>query len=326
MESHNTFNIIGKRRNWYIFSAILIIPGIISLFVWGLNFGIDFKGGTIQEIDFTGSRPALEIMRSQSATTGIPGVSIQTAGDKGIIVRFPTMDGRDARADGNAAKAALTKVEEGKEPIQITEKRFENIGSSVASSTTTKAIWSVIIVSLAIIIFISIAFSSVPKPASSWRFGVTAVLALMHDLLFVIGSISIIGHFIPSVEVDSLFITALLTILGFSVNDTIVVFDRIRENLRRNPGRSFADIANDSLNQTIARSINTSSTVLIVLISLLLVGGEPIRNFILALTLGVAVGTYSSIYNASPMLVSWQFLVERLEKRAALKTPIRRKK
>lgn len=316
MTSSTIFDIIGKRKTWYILSCILILPGVVSLFVWGLNFGIDFKGGTTQEIEFTGTRPPIETLRDKSAGTGIPGLAIQTTGDKGILVRFPTMDGRDARADGNAVKTALAAQEEGKDPVQLTEKRFESIGSSVAGSTTNKAIWSVVIVSLAIILFISWSFASVPKPASSWRFGVTAILALMHDLLFVVGSISIIGHFVPSVEVDSLFITALLTILGFSVNDTIVVFDRIRENLRRSPGRSFEEISNESLNQTLARSINTSSTVLIVLVALLLIGGEPIRNFILALTLGVAVGTYSSIFNASPLLVSWQYAAEKREKRA----------
>jgi preprotein translocase subunit SecF len=151
----------------------------------------------------------------------------------------------------------------------------------------------------------------VPKPASSWRFGVTAIMALAHDILFVIGAFSLIGHFFPSVEVDALFITAILTILGFSVNDTIVVFDRIRENLRRSPGHTFAEIANSSLNQTLARSLNTSMTVLLVLLSLLLLGGGSIRNFILALSLGVAIGTYSSIFNATPLLVSWQEAIER---------------
>jgi preprotein translocase SecF subunit len=135
-----------------------------------------------------------------------------------------------------------------------------------------------------------------------------------------VGAFSIIGHFFPTIEVDSLFITALLTILGYSVNDTIVVFDRIRENLRRTPGKSFEEIANNSLNQTLARSLNTSFTVLIILCALLVLGGDSIRNFILALTLGVAIGTYSSIFNASPLLVSWQGWVDKRSALAAKKS------
>lgn len=307
---HTNFNLIGKRRVWYILSLVLILPGIISLFVWGLNVGIDFKGGSLQQIEYTKQRPNIDRIRDDLNKTGIPGISVQTSGDRAVLIRFPNSDNRQPREEGNKIIDSL------KTEGDLKELSFESIGGSVAKSTTSKAVWSVIITSIAIIFFIAWSFSAVPKPASSWRFGVTAILALAHDILFVVGAFSIIGHFFTSVEVDALFITALLTILGFSVNDTIVVFDRIRENLRRSPGKAFAEIANNSLNQTLARSLNTSMTVLIVLVSLLLLGGESIRNFILALTLGVAIGTYSSIFNASPILVSWQNLVERKENKA----------
>jgi preprotein translocase subunit SecF len=305
MNPSTSFSIIGRRKVWYILSAILILPGIISLFIWRLNVGIDFKGGTSEQIDFT-NRPSIEVIREDLNELRIAGLTVQTTGDNGVIIRYPNEEGSQARNTGNEIIKKLQKSFP-----DAKETSFENIGGTVASSTTKKAATAVALTSLAIIFFIAWSFRSVPKPASSWRFGVTAILALAHDILFVIGAFSLIGHFIPSVEVDALFITAILTILGFSVNDTIVVFDRIRENLRRNPGKEFDEIANSSLNQTLARSLNTSMTVLIVLLSLLLLGGSPIRNFILALTLGVAIGTYSSIFNAAPLLVTWQKLADR---------------
>ena len=306
MKNH-AFPIIPRRVRWYILSLILILPGLFSLFVWHLNVGIDFKGGTLAQYDYTTTRPSVEDLRSEVTSAGVPNATVQTSGDKSVLVRFPNSEGRDARTDATAIKDKIS------QQGTVTESSYENIGGSVASTTTKSAVTAVIITSILIILFIAWSFGSVPKPASSWRFGVTAIFTLLHDLLFVIGAFSLVGHFFPQIEVDALFITALLTILGFSVNDTIVVFDRIRENLRRNPGRSFSEIANDSVNQTLARSINTSSTVLMVLIALLLLGGESIRSFVLALTLGVAVGTYSSIFNAAPLLVTWQ---EWAEKRA----------
>lgn len=311
MTTEKTFDIIGRRKLWYILSAIIIIPCIVSLFVWGLNIGIDFAGGTQQQIEYpNGTRPHTEVIREAVQKAEVKAVAVQTSGDNNVLIRFANENDKTARALGDAIiKEVQTLNPEAKEVS------FENIGGSVAKSTTTKASWAVAITAIALIIYIAWSFASVPKPANSWRFGLSAIAALLHDILFVIGAFSIIGHYIPSVEVDALFITAILTILGFSVNDTIVVFDRLRENLRRNPGKSFEDIANISLNQTLARSINTSATVLIVLTSLLVLGGESIRNFVLALTLGVFIGTYSSIFNASPILVSWQGYINKRSKR-----------
>lgn len=294
-----SFDIIGQRRWWYILSAALIIPGIIALFVWHLNVGIDFKGGTLQEITFIGERPGVDALRSQVQQSGVTGATLQTSGDHDVILRFPNSE-TSPREEGDKILTAF-----GGQGM-VTESSFQNIGGSVAKDTTSKAVVAVIITVIAIVLFIAFSFRSVPRPASSWRFALTTIAALAHDILFVVGAFSIIGHFFPQIEVDALFITALLTVLGFSVNDTIVVFDRIRENLRRTPNKSFTEIANSSVNQTLARSLNTSMTVLIILIALLALGGDSIRNFILALTLGVAVGTYSSIFNATPLLVSWQ--------------------
>jgi preprotein translocase subunit SecF len=296
-----SFNIIGGRKWWYILSTVLVIPGIISLFIWGLNVGIDFRGGTLQQIRFETERPAVDTIREEVRNIGIAGATLQTSENTDVIIRFPNEEGKTARDQGNLL---LQKLKE--KGHTVSEQGFQNIGGSVARDTTRKAVTAVIIACLAIVFFIAYSFRAIPRPANSWRFALTTIAALVHDILFTVGAFSILGHFFPQIEIDALFITALLTVLGFSVNDTIVVFDRIRENLRRTPNKSFEEIANSSLNQTIARSLNTSMTVLIVLISLLVLGGESIRNFILALTLGVAVGTYSSIFNASPLLVSWQ--------------------
>jgi preprotein translocase subunit SecF len=296
-----SFNIIGSRRIWYILSTLLILPGIISLFFWHLNVGIDFKGGTLQQLSFTTERPSIDTIREDIHNAGVNGATVQTSGDHDVIIRFPNEAGKTPRDEGNAILSTFTTA-----GSTVSEASFENIGGSVAKDTTTKAVTAVIIACIAIVIFIAFSFRTVPRPTSSWRFAATTILALLHDILFTVGAFSIIGHFFPSIEVDALFITALLTVLGFSVNDTIVVFDRIRENLRRMATKPFEEVANSSLNQTLARSLNTSMTVIIVLVTLLLLGGESIRNFILALTLGVAIGTYSSIFNAAPLLVSWQ--------------------
>ncbi|MBI4099658.1 protein translocase subunit SecF [Candidatus Microgenomates bacterium] len=185
---------------------------------------------------------------------------------------------------------------------QIT--RSETVGPVIGKETTANAIYSVGLASLAIILYIAYAFRGIPKPYSSWKFGVAAVVALLHDVLVVVGVFSLLGHF-AGVQVDALFVTALLTVIGFSVHDTIVVFDRIRENLRKLSG-PFSQIVNQSLLETLARSLSTSLTVLLTLLALLLFGGETIRYFVLALFIGVFSGTYSSIFNAAPLLVIWE--------------------
>ena len=187
----------------------------------------------------------------------------------------------------------------------FTETEYTSIGPVIGQELEKSAFWQLLFVSLGIIFYIGYAFRKVTKPVTSWRFGGAAVIALFHDLLFVLGVFSILGHF-WGVEVDSLFVTAMLTVLGFSVHDTIVVFDRIRENLRLYPGHSIDYVVNHSIAQTLVRSLNTSLTVLFVLLSLLLFGGDTIKYFVLTLFIGIIVGTYSSIFIASPVLVLWQ--------------------
>jgi len=297
--------IIRRRKIWYFISLILIVPGIVALILWKLPTGIDFKGGTLIDIKFTNQVSKDEV--SQAVTNaGINSANVLPS-QESYIIRTPVL--------GQASQQKLTN--ELNKVGEYTQNRFETVGPTVSSDLKRKAVIAVILASLAIIIYIAIAFRKVPKPANSWRFGVCAVLALIHDLAFVIGMFAILGHFF-GYEVDSLFITALLTIMGFSVHDTIVVFDRIRENLRKSPSTSFEINVNNSILQTLNRSLNTSFTVLIVLLALYLLGGQSLKHFMLALIIGVAIGTYSSIFNASPMLVSWQgWIMKRTARKVA---------
>jgi len=290
--------IIPRRRVWYAISLLLLVPGVISLILPGrLQLGIDFKGGTIVELEFAKERPSTEALRETLAKSGEG--TVQPAGEDRAVIRLPETDSAAARTRIQEFQSAFPE-----NPAAID--RFEQVGGSVATSTITRALWAVGLAVLALIFYIAYSFRGVPKPASSWRFGLVAIAALLHDILFVFGAVSLLGRLDTRIQVDALFITAILTILGFSMNDTIVVFDRIRENLRRMPGVRFADVSEVSLQQTIVRSLLTSGTVLVVLITLLLLGGESMRSFILALTLGVGVGTYSSIFTATPLLVDWE--------------------
>ena len=305
-------DIIGKRKIFYIISGIAIIFSIAAILIWGLNYGIDFQGGTLIELNFTPSGNEVDInkVRDVLATdTEIKSLSVQKTGDNAVLIKAEGID----KDKYNGLK---DKIREN--AGDFTESRFETVGPTVSSDLKRKAIISVGVASVAIIIYLAIAFRKVPKPANSWRFGISAVVALLHDLLFMVGLFAVLGHFFHNIVVDSLFITALLTVLGFSVHDTIVVFDRIRENLRRmavSKNLSFSYIVNESIKQTIARSINTSLTVIIALMAVLMFGGESIFPFVLALLVGIVVGTYSSIFIAAALLVDWtEFSIRRAEK------------
>lgn len=290
-------NIIKWRKIYYIISTILILPGILALIFWGLKPSIDFSGGTLLELQFPKQeKVTTEEVRKVLEDNSFENLSIQNSSDNSVIIRTTQLDNQQV----DKAKDLLAKSFE-----EVKELRLETIGPVVSKELTKKAFISVIVASLAIILYLAFSFRQVPKPTSSWRFGVCAVLALIHDSLFITGLFAILGHFL-NVEVDSLFITAVLTVIGFSVHDTIVVFDRIRENLRSYSEHKFDEVVNASVVQTLDRSINTSFTVLIVLAALYVFGGDSIKNFILALLVGIAIGTYSSIFNASALLVSWE--------------------
>ncbi len=297
-------DIIGKKYFYFLISLIVIIPGLISLFLFGLNLSIDFTGGTL----ITVSVPKQATQKDANSVSsllekeGLKVSSTQTSNNL-VMVRTETMDQKqDSKFVSDLFSVKGAKQEE-----------FQSIGPTIGAETTTNAAAAVALASIFIVLYITWSFRKIPKPASSLRFGICAVIALIHDVLVVVGLFAIFGHFF-GVEVDSLFVTALLTIIGFSVHDTIVVFDRIRENLKRVSGLSFEQVVNESILQTLDRSLNTSLTVVLVLFALLLFGGDSIRWFVVALLIGVISGTYSSIFNASPLLVLWQELSEKIKR------------
>ena len=287
-------NLIGHRRIWYAISLAIIVPGLISLFVNGLKLGIDFKGGV--QIQTAGTASASQI-RQLSQSLGFQDVTVTPGGNNTTLIRYRDTAAPDTQeAHHQQFKAKLA-------TIGLTEQSYDSVGPSVSRDITRNAILAIIVASAAIVLYIAFAFRNAPPPVSPWSFGVCAIIALLHDALLVIGVFSILGKLF-NIEIDSLFVTAVLTVIGFSVHDTIVVFDRIRENLRRQRGE-FEQVVNNSIIETLARSINTSLTVLLTLLALFLFGGTTIRYFVLALLIGISSGAYSSIFNASPLLVTW---------------------
>lgn len=287
-------DLIGKRRIWYAISLLMIVPGLLSLIFFGLRLGIDFKSGELSVV--TGNVNSAKV-EAAAGSIGLKNVQVVASGSDQTQIRFtdPAPQAQH-EADHQKLKTALTSQ-------GLTELSFDSVGPTVSSDIARNAIISLLVASLAIVLYIAFAFRNAPQPVSPLSFGMMAIVALLHDALFVLGIFSILGHFF-GVEIDALFVTAILTVIGFSVHDTIVVFDRIRENLRREKG-SFESIVNISILETVARSINTSLTVLITLLALFLFGGQSIKLFVLALLIGIASGTYSSIFNASPLLVTW---------------------
>lgn len=293
--------LIHRRGLWFGLSTVLSILSIAAIATWGLRIGIDFKGGQLLEAKFREPTTVETVRSDLAANTNLPSTSVVESGTNTFLLRTTT----EKPEELTALKTQLDKVGEWD---QI---RFESVGPTVGKDLTQKAILAVVLASIAIILYIAFAFRHVPKPTNSWQFGVTAVIALLHDLLITIGAFSLFGHFY-GFEVDSLFITALLTVMGFSVHDTIVTYDRIRENLlgHVSDGMSFVNVVTSSINQTLVRSLNTSLTLILVLTSLVVLGGASIRPFIAALLVGVVAGAYSSIFLASQLLVVWQSWAE----------------
>ncbi|MBW3538427.1 protein translocase subunit SecF [Candidatus Parcubacteria bacterium] len=287
-------NLVGRRKLWYAISLVAIVPGIISLALFGLRLGIDFKGGSLMEVE---GRVDPGMVRAAAGELGLRDVTVTSSGEGRSLIRYRD-DGSPEEQETNHQRLRDRLAEAG-----VREVRFDTVGPSVSRDITRNAFISVALAALAIVFYIAFAFRNAPPPVSPLSFGVTAIAALLHDALFVLGVFSILGVLF-GVEIDALFVTAVLTTIGFSVHDTIVVFDRIRESLRRQKG-AFEEIVNASILETLARSLNTSVTVLFVLLALYLFGGQSIANFVLALLIGVAAGTYSSIFNASPLLVTW---------------------
>ena len=289
-------NIIGRKKLYFAISLLVMIPGLISLVLYGLNLSFEFTGGSRITVSFPKevNSEQTKFIEKNLKDQKIKVASVEQRGKQLIVRTSPIEQKQNEKFDkGLKNKYKDAVIEE-----------FSTVGPTIGRETTINAIKAVILASVLIVVYISLVFRKVPKPASSIRFGISTVIALIHDVLVVVGVFSLLGHFL-NIEIDSLFVTALLTVIGFSVHDTIVVFDRIRENLGKNVNESFAQVVNDSILQTIGRSLNTSITVILVLFALLLFGGESIRWFVVALIVGIASGTYSSIFNASPILVVW---------------------
>ncbi|MEK7631360.1 MAG: protein translocase subunit SecF [Patescibacteria group bacterium] len=290
------YAIIQKRNYLFALSLALTVPGIIAFAIWGLRLGIDFTGGTLMRLEFSSAIPTVEVVAKTVAETGIEHQSLQTVGEHGLALRLPIITNEQRE---NILKGFV------KFDSKVVEESFETVGPTIGAELQRKAITAISIVLILIVLYITYAFRKVSRgPVPSWVYGLSAIVALLHDIVMVVGIFSVLGHF-ANLEVDALFVTALLTVLGFSVHDTIVVYDRIRERLQAAAGKTYEEVVNASLNQTLVRSINTSLTALLILLALYLFGGDTIKHFVLVLLIGIASGTYSSIFVAAPLLVLW---------------------
>ncbi|MEA2585148.1 MAG: preprotein translocase subunit SecF [Thermomicrobiales bacterium] len=292
-------HLAGKRNLWYAISTIVIIPGLLGLIIFGLQLGIDFTGGTNWNLKFDRSIETEEVR-----------AVLEEHGFDGSVVQVSSQDG----GKDNVAVINMKELQQGSPEKQELEQALRSqignfdeleivsVGASVGNEISRRAIFAVFLASIGVITYIAFAFRNTQNPA---LYGIAAIVAMLHDVVVVLGVFAILGK-VANVEIDALFVTAILTVIGFSVHDTIVVFDRIRENLARRAAPTFEGIVNYSLAQTVVRSLNTSMTVIFTLMALYLFGGESTKNFVLALLIGVVSGTYSSIFNASQILVSWE--------------------
>lgn len=283
---------------WLSIATITVIVCAISLIVFRLKPGIDFTGGSLIEYSFSKSRPSAEqITEIYSTVANIKEVFVQKTGDHDLIVRSTFLS-----EDQHKQILAGVKKQFGVDGNEIREEQVETVGAVISQQLRSKAIWAIILVNASIIAYLAYAFRKVSRPVSSWKYGLMAIIALVHDIVLVLGVFALLGHY-RGVEVDIAFVVAVLTVLGYSVNDTIVVYDRIRENILHHSAGTFAEVVNRGLNETLMRSLNTTLTVLIPLVALLIWGGSTVHSFSLALIIGMASGAYSSIFIAAPLLV-----------------------
>ncbi|MDO8471221.1 MAG: protein translocase subunit SecF [bacterium] len=303
--------VVQYRKIWFILSAILIALSAYAVFAYGFDLSIDFKGGTITEVRYDGKRPDKELLEMDLKALGIGGFSLRPSESDRYIIRTKELS-EDER---QGLQTLLSKNQS-----KFTIERQNTIGPTAGAELKSKAIKAIAVVVIMIVLFITFAFRKVSnaglpragRGVSSWKYGLATIVALAHDVIIPTGVFVLLGHFM-GVEIDLLFITGLLAILGYSVHDTIVVFDRVRENLRvnaeQNLSEDFEIIVGKSVAQTFGRSINTSLTIFITLLALYLVGSPATKDFAFLLIIGIIIGTYSSIFVASPLLVTfykWQ--------------------
>jgi len=288
--------IIKHKKIFVWISIILVALSVVAVSVFGLNLGIDFKGGSLTEVEYTTARPDQSVVEGEVGTLSLGQALIQPTGNMGYSIK--------TRAVTDAEHQAILKSL----GTDAKEKSFTSIGPSVGAELARKSLLSFILVSLGIIFWIAFSFRKVSKPVSSWRYGLIAIITLIHDIMIPVGVFAVLSH-IYGVEVDTLFVVAVLTVLGLSVSDTIVVFDRIRENIRLAHWKTFEETVGHSISQVYTRSIATSATVIIALLALVFFGPKSTKVFAMMLTAGMFFGTYSSIFLASPLLVfvqGWQ--------------------
>jgi preprotein translocase subunit SecF len=295
-------DIVGRRNIFFLISLLIIIPGIVSMVLNGFRLGIDFQGGSEFFLTFQ-TQPSLQQVESAVAQEGVHGL-VQQTGSGSFIIRTSPLDpaGQNRLTTDLAAKVG---------PVDESKSRTDQVGATIAGETVTSALWAIVAASFLILGYLSFRFRKVQGGwRSGFQFGGSALMALLHDVFLLLGVFSIIGTVLKLRigEIDSLFLTAVLTVVGFSVHDTIVVFDRIRENMIVSHRLTFEQVVNLSIMQTAARSIITSFTVVLVLLSLFLFGGDTLKGFALALLIGIISGSYSSIFNAAPLLVVWRRL------------------
>ncbi|MCC7500201.1 protein translocase subunit SecF [Candidatus Nomurabacteria bacterium] len=291
-------NIAKNLKYFFILPALLSILSIAALFMWGLKPGIDLAGGSLLEVNYPDGRPTQAEVQEVVEPLGLGHIVVQPTGSNGHILRLRDITPKEKESLVQVLGTDRT----------VTEEEFTSIGPSIGAELMQKGWIAIALVSLLTVLFIAFAFRHASTP-SSWKYGVVAIVTLLHDILIPAGLFALLGH-LYGAEVDALFIVALLTVLGISINDTIVIFDRIRENLKLNEQHhkheDFESVVGRSISQTISRSINTSITVIIVLLSLYFLGPAATKDFALVLTVGMIAGTYSSIFLASPLLVVWE--------------------
>ncbi len=290
------FDVIGKSKIWLTVSGILIAASIVSIAVFGLNIGIDFTGGSLMDVTFD-EPVTIDQVRSVYETSEYS-ATVQQSSETEYLVRLESLTQEQHTQ-------LLVDLEE--QIGSFEENRYETIGSVIGSELKATSVKAIIILLVLIVIYVAWAFRKVSEPVKSWKYGVLTIVAAAHDVIIPLGIFAALGHYL-GYEVNTAFVAALLTILGYSINDTIVIFDRTRENLvnNKNSAKSFKEVVNMSVAQSFARSINTSLTTLLVLLAILIFGGETTKPFVLALIIGVMSGAYSSIFLASPLLVKWE--------------------
>ena len=283
-------NFLKYKKIYFTFSVILTLGSIVCLFVFGLNPGIDFTGGSILEVNFE-VRPDNLAIQEKIKDLNLGEVIIQPTGEKGVILRFQEVD-------ENTHQEIVSKLNE---ISSVTERRFESIGPTIGRELRQKTIILIIVSLIALLFYIAIAFQKVSRPVSSWQYGIISIIALFFDVLIPVGVFSILGKFYNT-QFSIPIVAALLTILGYTINDKVIVFDRIRENLFKSHQENFEELVNKSLNQVLFRSLSTGTCTLLVLFAIFFLGGETLKYFALTLIIGIVVGTYSSIFLATPLL------------------------